>query len=535
MLNFLLFLLSPLFALAGASNVVTGLNQPTNEVANYAYSGSCWNIENPPVTMAVSAADLDRVHNQYPAQPACNNLIGEYTRVRQNVIFKRFKVDTEGKAFLGGCADGRSAIRIVGDIGGKRLFWENINRKGQKLHDFVFVETQEPDDRYYYTDVYAKNTIVDDPAGSGYQHILDCKTKGGIVPVLEKNSDELPPQEVAFSEIDKTGFETNYCTFAKCPYTTQAPGTIGPTLPPTYNLFPDIMNYLVKVDEEDLPDAAIPDGQIGRLTKTARGKTHSYDVFFHAGAFYLRDIADGSSYLYEPIDVSTFGSVERNPSLQLGVLKFRLAYEWGPYQPTCKPAIYLYPEKPTNMSVKVIPQGYLTKSIPEYNGGWNVKAYPDGTLERSVISGQRSVERYPYLYYEANIENVPVPKEGWVVEKSNIKNQIAKILSQIGLNNKETSDFLSYWVPRLTEKPYYFITLLPQDVINEKERLIFSQDPDTLIRVRFLFEGLDVPMSVLPLELPSKPAREGFVAVDWGGGIVGGNCEDGVVKNQVMD
>ena len=45
-----------------------------------------------------------------------------------------------------------------------------------------------------------------------------------------------------------------------------------------------------------------------------------------------------------------------------------------------KPVIYLYPEEQTEVSVKLDYDGELTVTYPAYEDGWNVTAYPDGTL-----------------------------------------------------------------------------------------------------------------------------------------------------------
>ncbi len=46
-----------------------------------------------------------------------------------------------------------------------------------------------------------------------------------------------------------------------------------------------------------------------------------------------------------------------------------------------KPVIYLYPETPTEVSVKLTLDGHLTCTYPDYSAGWNnFTAHPDGTL-----------------------------------------------------------------------------------------------------------------------------------------------------------
>jgi hypothetical protein len=217
----------------------------------------------------------------------------------------------------------------------------------------------------------------------------------------------------------------------------------------------------------------------------------------------------------------------RDPSLQLAKMEMIMLNEWTWGTPRCKPAIYLYPEKPIDLNIKLSLDGDLTISDPIYNAqtGWNVKAYPDGTILEPITYNPEP-KKYPYLYYEANIKGVDFPKEGWVVPNENLKSKIENIMKVMGFNEKETADFLAYWLPKLSEKPYYFVTLLPEEMINNQEQLTFSTAPDTLIRARFIFEGLDYPMSVAPLTNIPTYVRSGFVATDWGGTLIGKSCQD---------
>ena len=89
---------------------------------------------------------------------------------------------------------------------------------------------------------------------------------------------------------------------------------------------------------------------------------------------------------------------------------------------------------------------------------------------------------------------------------------------------------MEYWLPRLQNKPYYFVTLVAEETINSEEPLWFSRNPDTLIRARLVFEGLDYPVSVLPLSNLPRHERQGFVVADWGGTLIGQACRDISVK-----
>ena len=58
-----------------------------------------------------------------------------------------------------------------------------------------------------------------------------------------------------------------------------------------------------------------------------------------------------------------------------------------------KPVIYLYPEKETDVEVVLDYAGELTCVYPEYNGKWEVTAFPDGTLiGKNGMEGRMPIE-----------------------------------------------------------------------------------------------------------------------------------------------
>ncbi len=241
----------------------------------------------------------------------------------------------------------------------------------------------------------------------------------------------------------------------------------------------------------------------------------------------IREQDASKGYVYT-ITNKEYPSNERNdPSLQFRAMQMIQRNMWTWATPWCKPAIYMYPQKTTNINVKLDLDGKLTVSNPAYDAktGWSVVADPSGKLVAPL-----TLSDYPYLYYEADLKGVNIPKEGFVFAASELPKSLKSLMESIGFNEKETADFLAYWLPKLTEKPYYFVTLLPEEVINQKEKLIFSVTPNSLIRSRFVFEGLDAPISVKPLKNISSHSRDGFTVTDWGGTIVGKSCTDVSVK-----
>ncbi|MFA6466499.1 MAG: hypothetical protein WCV71_01410 [Patescibacteria group bacterium] len=193
-------------------------------------------------------------------------------------------------------------------------------------------------------------------------------------------------------------------------------------------------------------------------------------------------------------------------------LEFRNA-EFMPAAEFGKPVIYLYPEKTTDVSVKVSPNKGLTITEPAYNNGWLVKAYPDGNLYN-----YNDQKNYPYLFWEGRGINYQIPKDGFVVAKNDIRKFLVEKLSEQGLIAKEYNEFIDFWAPKMTEQAYYFITFMPQADFDKLAPLEISPRPDTIIRVFMDYRPLN---EIIKVKTPvfKTPARNGFTVVEWGGAL----------------
>ncbi len=177
-----------------------------------------------------------------------------------------------------------------------------------------------------------------------------------------------------------------------------------------------------------------------------------------------------------------------------------------------KPVIYLYPEKTTAVSVKVEPKGGLSYSDPEYNQGWNVVAEPNGALTE-----MKTGKTYPYLFWEGRGGLYQTPKTGFVVKKTEVESFLKEKLAYLGMNAKETADFLEFWLPRMQAKPYYFVTFLGTRQMDVLAPLTINPKPDTIVRILMDYTPLDRPISVEPENLGTTPKRSGFTVIEWGG------------------
>lgn len=180
-----------------------------------------------------------------------------------------------------------------------------------------------------------------------------------------------------------------------------------------------------------------------------------------------------------------------------------------------KPVIYLYPKTTSNISVAV--GANITKSEPEYKNGWNVIAYPDGTLIN------KDAKEYSSLFWEGTGHGTyPLIDSGFVVPQEQLEQTLWGHLKKLGLNTQESQDFMKFWMLKMPHTPYVRLTWLGTRQMNELAPLAITPKPDALIRLFLDFEGLEKPIQIQPQAL-SAPVRTGFTVVEWGGLLQKGN------------
>jgi len=181
---------------------------------------------------------------------------------------------------------------------------------------------------------------------------------------------------------------------------------------------------------------------------------------------------------------------------------------WG------EPLIYLYPEKPTNVSIKLSNAINLTESEPRYTNGWEVTAYPDGKL-----FSKNANRYYPYLYWEGSAPVGSQPVSSSVVKQSDVHNLLVDQLTKLGLNNKEKQDFMNAWEPKLKDSPYYLISFYDAKTLDKIIPLSISPKPTTSIRILMTYERLNEKIEVQNISSSNyqTPQRNGFTLVEWGG------------------
>ena len=117
----------------------------------------------------------------------------------------------------------------------------------------------------------------------------------------------------------------------------------------------------------------------------------------------------------------------------IGLIFFSFYYEriQNPPVVAFKPAIYLYPNETTQINVSLSLNGKIIESDPVYNNGWSVIATPDGKLN----------ETFNYLFYEASLNYLEIPTDGWCIQNSSLETWLESNLIQFGLNYNESQEF----------------------------------------------------------------------------------------------
>lgn len=206
-----------------------------------------------------------------------------------------------------------------------------------------------------------------------------------------------------------------------------------------------------------------------------------------------------------------------------------------------KPVIYIYPQKRIATTVAVTlaeaaccgftcvyPSASVT-SNDRQRIEWAVEAEPDGTL-----SDLKSGTTYPYLFWEADgMHNSLIPplcssEAGAIttcVSSADCASFLEASLQQLGLNDRECCDFITFWLPEMLHNAYNLVHFVPSDVLDKTAALEVQPKPEHVLRVFMLWCAAPPPGSTQNLRLRSQDlahlacnrSRDCFTVVEWGG------------------
>ncbi|MDO5558934.1 MAG: dockerin type I domain-containing protein [Oscillospiraceae bacterium] len=184
-----------------------------------------------------------------------------------------------------------------------------------------------------------------------------------------------------------------------------------------------------------------------------------------------------------------------------------------------KPAVYLYPEEETEVTVSVDLNGDFTCVYPEFTdpdtSTWKVTANPDGTLYTEDGS------QYSYLFWEGTQKADWDMSEGFIVRGCDTLAFLKKQLPLMGLTPKEYNDFIVYWLPQMQNNGYNYITF-QTDSYTDNAVLNVTPQADSVLRVFMAYMPVNEKEAQTLKETTQEPvfdsfSRDGFTVVEWGG------------------
>ncbi len=180
-----------------------------------------------------------------------------------------------------------------------------------------------------------------------------------------------------------------------------------------------------------------------------------------------------------------------------------------------KPVIYLYPEQETDVHVELeLTESDLHTTYPKYDNGWDVTAYPDGTLVNKADGS-----RHRSLFWDS--ENCRTRfdfSEGFCVTGCDTERFLKEKLTFMGLNENEMNEFIVYWLP-LMEHHAYNLIAFQDKAYTDSAKLTVTPAPDSECRIFMAYIPLEEAVEIEPQQLETFE-RTGFAVVEWGGAEV---------------
>lgn len=177
-----------------------------------------------------------------------------------------------------------------------------------------------------------------------------------------------------------------------------------------------------------------------------------------------------------------------------------------------KPVIYLYPEEETDVHVELdLTTSDLATTYPKYNNGWDITAYPDGTLLNKADG-----THHRYLFWDStNCRTQFDFSKGFCVAGSDTESFLKEKLTYMGLTEEEMNEFIVYWLPRMEHNAYNLIAF-QGNVYTDSAKLNITPTPDSLLRVFMTYVPLEKAVDIEPQQFETFE-RNGFTVVEWGG------------------
>ena len=179
-----------------------------------------------------------------------------------------------------------------------------------------------------------------------------------------------------------------------------------------------------------------------------------------------------------------------------------------------KPIIYLYPKEQTNVKIHFnLKKTTFTTVYPKFTSEneWNVHASPNGDIKIGD-------KKYPYLFWEADSYINQDFSKGFIVKDEDAESFLEEKLKLIGLNEKESCDFITFWLPQIIKNKLSLLSFQTEEFFRNFEEKI-EPKPDSVLRVFLSIKKIEKKCDLEEQQL-TKVERKGFTVVEWGGSMI---------------
>ena len=189
-----------------------------------------------------------------------------------------------------------------------------------------------------------------------------------------------------------------------------------------------------------------------------------------------------------------------------------------------KPVIMVYTSHPIDVSLtlklsktwKFLHTYPKPNLIDEHHLEWKIKT--EGSLSGTIYKDE---QEFPYLFYDLDVlTKMFTFKNFHCLKRENVVSFLEKALEILGLNRRETTDFITYWIQQVVDKSYTVIEFLSEENYQNIAHLEISPPPKSLIRIFMIFFSTETPLqSTVDMKQWTKRERNDkeYCVVEWGG------------------
>jgi len=177
-----------------------------------------------------------------------------------------------------------------------------------------------------------------------------------------------------------------------------------------------------------------------------------------------------------------------------------------------KPVVYFHTKTDLPVELTVVPANAFVFTYPQSEGTWKGIAKSNGSIEVNGVN-------YPYLFWEAE-QNYVFKSEtnGYKVAKAEVIPFLEKKLTELGFNQQEKTDFITWWGPQLTKNETSFVQFSIDEKCDPFASMNCTPAPQATRRVYIQIAQWDSLFEAYLNNQTFTPIAEvEFSILEWGG------------------